>query len=357
MSFEQQIKAAKRCHEQHTVDVEKFKRRVFEKLEKHRKGKTGAALASAQNFAPAVQSKRKKNFKRVSVMTAATAASLCVVVGAGLTSPSFAETLKQIPFVQSVFHLVGDDGLQLAHEKGIVSDIQKTATDRDITVTITEAFYDGVQISVGYVVESQEKLPDLLALTKMIKINGTTPESWGTGGASRHIDDHKAVGVINFRTSEPLPEKFQFDLMIQKIGNAKGEWSFSFPIVKNDSTNQQFLPMLTKTYNDTTLFLEKVTFSINSIELVGQIIQPSGSPSPMFDVFEVVDDKGNTFDLLSSSMGELKSDGEKATADWKVIYQPVKELPKSITIRPASLDQDELPADLTKGLEITVPLE
>lgn len=179
----------------------------------------------------------------------------------------------------------------------------------------------------------------------------------GAGGTGRRIDDHKAVGVINFRTSEPLPEKFQLDLTIQKIGETKGDWSFSFPLVKNDSTNQQFIPMVTKTYGDTTLMLEKVTFSMNSTEVVGQIMQPRGSHSSLFDVFEVIDDKGNKLGLLSSSRKENKVDGERVTASWKAIYQPVKELPKSITVRPATLDQIDLPTDLIKGLEITVPIQ
>ncbi|MFD2370052.1 DUF4179 domain-containing protein [Brevibacillus sp. GCM10020057] len=358
MSLEQQIKAAKCCHENHPVDVEDFKKRVFQKLEKHKEWKARPSRVAFLKLASNTESsKRKQTFKKLSVMTTATAASLGVVIGAGMTSPGFAEALKQIPVVQSVFHMVGDDGLKLAHEKGIVSTIQKTATDSDITVTITEVFYDGAQISVGFMVESPDKLSDMHRLTKSIKINGTTPESWGTGGTIHPIDDYKAVGVINFSTSEPLPEKFQFDLSIQKIGDTRGDWSFSFPIVKNDATNQLFTPMVTKTYGDTTLILEKITFTVHSTELVGQIIQSGASHSAMFEVFEVTDDKGKELGLLSSSLGENKVDGEKVTARWKAIYQPVKELPKSITIRPATLEKVDLPAEIIKGLEIIVPIQ
>lgn len=356
MSLEQQIKAAKRCHEHHTVNVEEFKQRVFEKLAKQKEWQARTSWAA---------SNKKQTLKKLAVVTTATAASFGVVIGVGMmTSPSFAQKLKQIPIVQSVFTMVGGDGLKKAHEQGLVSDIQKTATDQGITVTITEVFYDGSQISVGYILESSDTLPDLLRQTKAIKINGETPESWGTGSASHHIDDHKAVGVIDFRIHQPLPETlpdtFQFDLTFLEIGNIKGEWPFSLQIVKNDSSNQQIIPMQTKTYGDTTLLLEKVTFTVNSTELTGQIIQPRGSQSTipeMFDVFEVTDDKGNQWGLLGSSREERKTDGENEIIRWNAVYQPAAELPEAITVRPATLEKRNLPADIVRGLEITVPIQ
>jgi hypothetical protein len=355
MSLDKQIKAAKLCHENHTVNVEDFKKRVFQKLEEQKELKTRQSWPILQKSVTTfIAYGRKETFKKTGVLITATAASLVLVIGVGVTSPSFAQTLKQMPLIQSVFNIVGGDGLKKAQEKGLVTDIQKIATDKNITVTITEAFYDGSQVSVGYILESPDKLPDRVYQEKTIKINGTLPEKWGAGGAIHRIDDHHTVGVINFSTSESLPDKFKFDLAITKIGDIKGDWSFSFPVVKNDTSNKQIVPMLTKTYQDMTVILEKVTFSVNSTEVVGQLIQPSGSLST---IFEVIDDKGNKIELLSSSAEENKIDREKEIIRWKAIYQPLQEPPKSLTIRPITRDQIDLPSDIVKGLEITIPIQ
>lgn len=338
MRVEKHIKAAKDCHEAHTVNVEDFKKRVFQQLEKQ----------------TPITYRSRTAFRKLAVLITATAVSLGLVIGVGVTSPSFADTLKQIPLIQTVFGIAGDDGLKRAHEKGLVTDVQKVATDNDITVTITEVFYDGAQISVGYILESPDKLPDLVRLTKEIKINGILPESWGAGGSSHRLDDHRTVGVINFKTSEPLPDQMKFDLAITRVGDKKGEWSFSFPVVKNDSTNKQLMPMITKTYEDTTVVLEKVTFTVNSTELVGRLIQPSNRADSM--IFELLDDKGNQIGLLSSFVENSKVDEGKETIRWKAIYQPFEEPPQSVTVRPITRDQVDLPQDIIKGLELTIPI-
>ncbi|MGC5327440.1 DUF4179 domain-containing protein [Brevibacillus sp. SYSU BS000544] len=339
MSVEKHIKAAKDCHENHTVNLDDFKKRVFQQLEKQ----------------TPITYRRRATFRKLGVLITATAVSLGLVIGVGVTSPSFADTLKQIPLIQTVFDIAGDDGLKRAQEKGLVTDVQKVATDKDITVTITEVFYDGAQISVGYILESPDKLPDLVRLTKEIKINGILPESWGAGGSSHRLDDHRTVGVINFKTSDDLPGQLTFDLSITEIGDQKGEWFFSFPVVKNDTTNKQLMPMITKTYEDTTVVLEKITFTVNSTELVGQLIQPPKRSDST--VFELLDEKGNQIGLLSSFAEEREADGEQETIHWKAIYQPVKELPKTLTVRPITRDQENLSLETGKGLELTVPIE
>ncbi|MFD2877598.1 DUF4179 domain-containing protein [Paenibacillus rhizoplanae] len=46
------------------------------------------------------------------ISAASVAAGLVIIISLGFISPAMAETLKQLPFLESVFNLVGDAGLQ-----------------------------------------------------------------------------------------------------------------------------------------------------------------------------------------------------------------------------------------------------
>lgn len=83
------------------------------------------------------------------------AASIAVVIGlgtitAGFISPAWAETLSQIPVFSSIFKHTENPGLKLAAEQGLTTSPNMSVTKDGVTLSVTEVFYDGIQLAIGF---------------------------------------------------------------------------------------------------------------------------------------------------------------------------------------------------------------
>lgn len=297
---------------------------------------------------------RKMSTRKIAVISMVSLTlTIGFVIAIGLTSPSIAQALKQIPIIGSVFEITGDDGLKRAHEKGMVSGVEQSVTDENITVKIVEAFNDGTRISVGYILESANEISTLNSPHLEFKIDGKRLRNYGAGGSGEFIDKYTYAGLLQIYPDQELPESFNFEMMIDQLGDKKGKWNFSFPVSKNVSSNKIVMPMLAKTYGDTTIILEKITFAVSSTEFVGQIKQPKDSGSIQF---EIADDQGTKLGVLSES-GHTEISRGIETTQWSALYSSVKKIPKSITIRPMKRNQVEVDPAFAKGLEMTILID
>lgn len=289
---------------------------------------------------------RMRKTRKMVVMSAVVAASVACIVGAGVMSPDLAQALRQSPILGSVFDILGDDGLKKAQMTGMVTEIDQSVTDEGITVKITEALYDGARISIGYVLESSGELAEDQAPHLDFKINGERLGNYGAGGHGDFVDAHTYVGLLHIDPSEALPETFDLEMTVRQLGVTKGTWKFAFPVSTNTSGNQTVMPMEIKTFGDTSLIVERVTFAVSSTMVVGQVKGLSKEPGPVR--FEVVDEKG-------TKLQEMAWSGQRDA--FKAQFSPVQVIPKAITIRPIQINQTDLSADLVKGLEMTIPIQ
>jgi hypothetical protein len=295
--------------------------------------------------------RRVNRARRRTVISAAVAASVACVMVVGFTVPSLAEALREAPVIGSVFKLVGDSSLKTAQEEGIVTEINQSATDKGYDVKITEVLFDGSQLSIGYVLSSDEELPEDVNPFPEFSIDGESHFTHGASGHGDRIDAHTYAGLLKMDAAQKMPESFELGLTFSKFGDTKGTWAFSFPVKEQSKDNKTVMPMQPKTYGGTTILIEKITFAATATEVVGQIKQPSAtglaSLAGLVD-FELVDDKGNVVKNYSNS-GNGPS--------FKELFPPVQETPKSITIRPIRRSNEPLDAATVKGLEMTIPIE
>ncbi|NDI34446.1 DUF4179 domain-containing protein [Chengkuizengella sediminis] len=287
--------------------------------------------------------KKRNNFlKRFLITSSVTAATFALLIAISVSTPSITNALKQIPVIKYVFNIFENDGLKRAEEMGLISNINESVTDENITVSIIEVFNDGIDISVGYAIHSSKKFnsphifPDI-----EIKMDGKTasPVSFtSTGGL---IDDYTYVNVLTINTAQPPSEQFQLNLTFEKIGETKGDWEFSFPVTKEMSETKTILPMITKTYGDTTIIIEEVNFTLTATKIKAQILQPK-ELYETYDEFEVIDDQGQS--LRTQSSGVSFGNAENLVR-WEAEYEAVQEVPSFITVR------------FKEGLEIIIPVE
>lgn len=111
--------------------------------------KDEAGLEAASEHQGTLRRKRMPRWlSRVMISAASVAGGLVLLISLGFISPAMAETLKQLPFMSSVFQLAGDSGLRKANEAGLTTNVEQTVTLDGMTLRVSEQMYDGSRFSV-----------------------------------------------------------------------------------------------------------------------------------------------------------------------------------------------------------------
>lgn len=285
---------------------------------------------------------RNKKWKKSSMIASGIVASLAILLGTGFTNSTMAQVLQNIPFVESVFKIAGDSTLKTTVEKGLAEKVNKSAADKGITVTVSEAIYDGTRISVGYVVQSATVLDENVNPSIDFNIDGKRIGNYGVGASSERYDDHLVLGVMHIDVSDPLPGEFDLGVNIKKLGESEGEWNVQFPVREISSENKVILPIEKKSSGDITVILEKVTFAPTSTEVVYKLKQPSDREMELS--FELFGSNGESVEPLSM----FRKDDT-----FKVSYEPFHTIPETITFQPKSR-HDRKADQILEKLEITI---
>jgi hypothetical protein len=280
---------------------------------------------------------RKKKRKKSTMIASGIVASAAILLGTGFTNTTMAQVLQSIPFVGSVFSHSKDSTLKTTVEKGLSQTINKSASDKGITVTVNEVIFDGTQVSIGYIVQSEQVLDDNVNPSIGFKIDGKQPGNYGVGGNSERYDDHTFLGVMHLDSSTPLPDKFDLDVNFSKLGATEGKWNIHFPVEEITSENKVILPMEKKESGEISLIVEKVTFAPTSTEVVYKLKQPAEREMELS--FELYGNDGKAVEPQSM----FENNGTV-----KISYEPFESIPKEITFRPQSRHDQEIDQMLSK---------
>ena len=161
---------------------------------------------------------------------------ICVLTGIGFASPTFA---TNVPILNNVFeflhsqNLIGDEYSRYSNNI-----INQTQTDKGLTISINQVLYDGINISVGYVIKSDHKIENPYLTDKVIKLNGAEM-NFASGGSSSAKDNYTVAVIGNFIVGEKnLPKDFNMQLKINEIDGISGEWNFKFPVSLGSTKDQ-----------------------------------------------------------------------------------------------------------------------
>lgn len=185
--------------------------------------------------------------------------------GSSLIFPAMAN----IPYMNSIFVSIGDRGLQIASEENLTTKVEKSASDKGITLTINEVYSAGQEISISYTIQSKEKLispskqDSFQILEKSdISINGEWINSSNT---VRHqkITENKYIGVTEIQTGQQLPDHLDLKFNADSIFGQAGQWTIKFPVKK--SMDEKILVAKSKSYKEFTLTAKSM--SLNSAEI------------------------------------------------------------------------------------------
>jgi len=326
-------------------------------------------------FLPDAKPRKKRIWLRNTGIAVGTAAIL--FFGAGFLSPAVAQVLQHIPFIGSVFEQAGDQGLQQVKRQGQTVTADQTATDKGFSLTISEAFYDGSRLSIGYILRSSRSKSDWGALDMDVYVDGKKIAFSWNGGSGQVADDQTEILVTDIHPETPLPDRFTLTLDVHKIGQVEGSWKFSFPVTKMHGS-QTYTMTASRTYKDIKLTAKEVTLAPSSTRIVLQLVKPHEFPTPENAArgyaireysYEIQDDKGNPIQMMSGSSEGTVKEG-KEVHNTVITAAPLLSRPKFLqiqtfvsvrTARPipesGKMEQTQTNPVPVKELELIVPLK
>lgn len=188
----------------------------------------------------------RKKKRNIFFRTTSTAAAVFIIAATCL-SAAFPAYARNVPVVSSVFKFLSDKNLIDKDYISYSSDLNLSRTSNGVTVTINSIVYDGIDLSIGYTVESKEEMKSTPhILDKEFRINGKLT-SFGSGGTGELVNKNTYVGVDSFHVAKDylpkeirknflggnvsIPDTFIMDLNIKEFSNGvKGKWDFKFRV-------------------------------------------------------------------------------------------------------------------------------
>lgn len=179
--------------------------------------------------------------KRIFIASASAASFLLfTLLALGFSSPTWAEKLKHVPLISSVFELFQEDTLQIANEKGLITAVNQSAVVNGITITVNEVFYDGIQLGIGYLIqmpETTEKAAAKEIAERIVLKDFTLAEpidNTGAGWSSevKQMEDYLFAGVSIITLNGTWPDQFTMQAQLYDYQNAQSTWNLQLPVVK-----------------------------------------------------------------------------------------------------------------------------
>jgi hypothetical protein len=273
-------------------------------------------------------------------------ALVIVMFGTAASIPASAERLQKLPFVGSlfdgnIFAFFGDSGIVNGQRNGLTTEINKSASDQGITITLQEIMYDGARLSIGYEIKSDQLEHVMFIQDVTVSINNGDRVWAGAESKPHMIDDNHAAGILTLDLADAEWED-QFDLKLD-IGEViasglrmedrvNGHWSFRFSVV-----NQSLAGSTYKRFeNGPAAKSDNGIFEVTGYRLTPTTTQLSYRFTGQTDrlLVQVKDDKGMILDWLGSR-GDTEGDLLTGTAR----YAALPEGSKSISVTPYYLLQ------------------
>lgn len=274
--------------------------------------------------------KRKRNFRRKLIYSVSAAMiAFGLLIGSATVSPAMANIVSKVPIIGSVFIESHDAGLINASEQGFTQIIGESKQVGNKVLTIEEAFYDGVRLTISYFLKTETPIDArYFSSGPSFKIDGQRYEA-NTYRAENEITPTFHTGFLEVEVADELPNEFIVDLVFS--GHDRSRWTFEIPIQLK--TSADFIKV---NHHE----------QVASIDLtVKEISNGAGGLKLNYELtseYELLQHLGVNFhikDSLGNEVLELASGGLIGSGNWKefignATFNPIDEDAKEITITP-----------------------
>lgn len=285
-----------------------------------------------------INEKRNNAFKYGAI---AVSISMACLIGVGVKDPAFA---KDIPVVGSILETLNNRfGGDTKYAK-FSNEVNKTVTDKGISLTINEVLADDSKLVIGYTIKSDKEIKDLemFSLSQFLRINGKHLDSNYGSSNGKYIDKYTYIGSEEVNTKIPKKDEFKIDFNVKDILKNKGHWKFAFTISKKDLMKNSKVFSIDKKikFPDCIVNIDKVTFSPidTKISVSGKYNDKKreGNRGILdYDYWVAFDD--NNVELIPEGLGGGTSNLKSKTFNTEMTYKNLKSVPKFITIIPCKI--------------------
>lgn len=214
--------------------------------------------------------KRRKRKQIPKIAGMAAALLLAANITAGIAFPAYAE---KIPFLSNVFERFNDENKYMfkGYEE-FATDIGVTKESNGISITVTDAVYDGENVTIAYTMTSEKDLGTRPALDGPFIIE-EVKERYKYGGYSTNylaqkVDEHEYAGLFVYQLVKgSKPEELHISwngntvMDFDRVSTAyEGDWDFQFHL--------KTLKSKTTKLSDDGLLLQEEGFEINMSKMV-----------------------------------------------------------------------------------------
>lgn len=284
---------------------------------------------------------RKKTAKqKIYYGLSAAAIAVSMTFGLSIISPTFANTIKEIPIIGSAFEFVGNIGVKKGKEAGLTTELGEQIEVDGQMITFTETLYDGGEIHIGYIAQRDEnnKNPHFMNHLELF-IDGKHIGSYGMGGNESKMDNGLYAGTISIRVREEVPDSF-----VLGIRPYEGKsWSVELP-VERKGEHQTFIVSKVEQTDDLSILFDKINFFPTSTEISLRLVidEEAFDTDKYRDLdYIVIDDKGRVLQPFSGGGGGGGPVNGKVLHSFKQYYEPLQPIPQSLTIKPYLMDLNE----------------
>lgn len=291
----------------------------------------------------------------------ATAGVTFGIIGSGFVSPVMAQVLKEVPIIGSIFGGSTDSTIQIIDEKGLASQLNETVTDNGISLTITEAYFGGGRLVIGYTIETDnielqtlEKAQEV-PLSFEALLNGQRFDYMSEFEQS--IENGVVTGIIDMSVGleHPLIDQPTLFLNVSEIGGIEGTWNFEL-LLGNEATSEAtlgFAPLVSASWDDATFVVERVEFTPAQSQIIIKRTLPRSEMDHYF--FSVYDENGTSLGVSGGSGGPITDLGNGMVSFRETILLPGREVaPNGLKIE--ITNNHGVISEMSNYVEVNIPL-
>jgi hypothetical protein len=274
------------------------------------------------------------------LITAGVAAALVVF---SFMSPSVSRVLAEVPILSAIYGRAYDSiGQNLSNQK-LVTELNQSATDKGIKVTITSAYYDGAAIGLTFKASGPIKVDDYGEQGKNFRA------FYEVFGGDPNIDDSKELAETDVKGNKytghvqisyqksTLPKNTTLPITFKEIGDQNGNWKFDVPIKQLPTERIKTSAESRSKDGKIKVYYNSIVFGKSSTVINYQVVLPAQDKHDQIGIENVSDDQGNTIRQSSDGdFGKTIKDGKQIITKRLIIPSSVRNQTKNLTISPTN---------------------
>ncbi|WP_236900277.1 MULTISPECIES: DUF4179 domain-containing protein [Clostridium] len=285
-------------------------------------------------------------------------------MGQYLIQAAFAKNISE--FKSVIQALIGYGVPKEGEYEKYSNSVNKSVTDKGITLTINEVVCDDTELMIVYTIKTQDNIKKIVkevtgiyfSFGPYIKIDGKE-SSGGSSSDGKYLDNNTYINSESIDIGDMnLKNKFNVNLNVSNIYGVKGNWNLKFSLSKDEILKHinVFKSNKKVNFNDALVNVEKVSFTpINTtITVTGNYKDKSQEASKKrqetfkkemapgqnlygYDEWFVFDDKGNEI-TLKGSTSDRGQNAYSKDFTYNLNLVALKSIPKYLTVIPYKIN-------------------